>query len=240
VGGRGRGASSPVGGGARTAPGSGKPALAVVAALPALGAGAGLPSRRLAVPRSWWATGRTEGPRGCARPSVAPVAFPSVVGDIPGASGGGSEAPEGGRGVGARAADGRCRRPGRGLVAVGYFAQEDTVPMPDVRPQPPQPSPPAPPGVIVDDDQPLIAVPLDEDGRRRVAYYTSDADADAALPDAAVRRALDLAGAWADLDWEEAVAELDRIRHQTPPTPPVDAQLDALLGDSTDAGDRER
>jgi hypothetical protein len=68
-----------------------------------------------------------------------------------------------------------------------------------------------------------------------VAYYTSDAAADAALPDAAVQRALDLAGAWADLDSEEARAELDRIRHQSPPTPPADEALGALLAE--DRGD---
>jgi hypothetical protein len=90
--------------------------------------------------------------------------------------------------------------------------------------------------VVADDDQPLIAVPLDEDGHRRVAYYTSDAAADAAVPDAAVRRALDLAGAWADLDWEEALAELDRIRHQSPPTPPADETLGALLGEDRGGG----
>jgi hypothetical protein len=32
---------------------------------------------------------------------------------------------------------------------------------------------------------------------------------------------LALAGAWADLDWEEAEAELDRIRHESQPTPPI-------------------
>jgi hypothetical protein len=108
------------------------------------------------------------------------------------------------------------------------------------RPTPPPTSAPgespAAAGVVADDDQPLIAVPLDEDGRRRVAYYTSDAAADAALPDAAVRRALDLAGAWADLDWEEALAELDRIRHQSPPTPPADEALGALLAEGDGAG----
>jgi hypothetical protein len=31
-----------------------------------------------------------------------------------------------------------------------------------------------------------------------------------------------LAGAWADLDWEEALDELDRIRHESDPTPPID------------------
>ena len=37
-----------------------------------------------------------------------------------------------------------------------------------------------------------------------------------------IQRALSLAGAWSDLDWEETLEELDRIRHQTPPTPPID------------------
>ena len=31
-----------------------------------------------------------------------------------------------------------------------------------------------------------------------------------------------LAGAWSDLDWEEMVDELDRIRHANTPTPPID------------------
>jgi hypothetical protein len=31
-----------------------------------------------------------------------------------------------------------------------------------------------------------------------------------------------LAGAWADLGWEEALDELDRIRHESQPTPPID------------------
>jgi hypothetical protein len=86
--------------------------------------------------------------------------------------------------------------------------------------------------VVAEDDQPLIAVPLDEDGRRRVAYYTSEAAADAALDDAAIRRAKALAGAWADLDWEEVAAELHRIRHQSPPSPPADEALGAVLGEA--------
>jgi hypothetical protein len=90
--------------------------------------------------------------------------------------------------------------------------------------------PPAGAGLVADDDQPLIAVPLDEDGRRRVASSTSEAATDAAVPSAAVRRALDLAEAWADPDWVEALAELGRIRHQSPPTPPADEALGTLLG----------
>lgn len=37
---------------------------------------------------------------------------------------------------------------------------------------------------------------------------------------AARSRALALAGAWSDLNWDEMEADLDRIRHQTPPSPP--------------------
>ena len=40
-------------------------------------------------------------------------------------------------------------------------------------------------------------------------------------PEASIQDALDLARAWADLDWGEAEAELDRIRHQSNPTPPM-------------------
>jgi len=32
-----------------------------------------------------------------------------------------------------------------------------------------------------------------------------------------------LAGAWADLDWEEAIDALDHIRHDNEPTPPITA-----------------
>ena len=37
------------------------------------------------------------------------------------------------------------------------------------------------------------------------------------------RSALDLIGAWRDIPWDEMEAELDRIRHESPPTPPIDA-----------------
>jgi hypothetical protein len=31
-----------------------------------------------------------------------------------------------------------------------------------------------------------------------------------------------LSGAWADLDWNDMVDELERIRHESKPTPPID------------------
>lgn len=37
-----------------------------------------------------------------------------------------------------------------------------------------------------------------------------------------IQRALDLAGAWSDLDGDEMERALDRIRHASPPTPPVE------------------
>lgn len=53
-------------------------------------------------------------------------------------------------------------------------------------------------------------------------YFAGEEDADAAAAQlAANHRAL--AGVWADLDWDDAVAELDRIRHEREPTPPGEA-----------------
>lgn len=70
-------------------------------------------------------------------------------------------------------------------------------------------------------DQPLIGLLSDEDGRQVVRYFTSDSDV-ARGDDATLRAALGVIGAWEDLDWDEFSAELDRIRHDHPPTPPIE------------------
>ncbi len=75
--------------------------------------------------------------------------------------------------------------------------------------------------LLVRPDQPLIGVLVQEEGREVVRYFTEEHAADAALPQHAIQDALSLAGAWSDLDWEEAEAELDRIRYQSRPTPPI-------------------
>ena len=80
-------------------------------------------------------------------------------------------------------------------------------------------------GMSVGYDQPLIAVPGRENGRDVVRYFASEADADAALSDGAVQDALSLAGAWSDLDWDETIDALDRLRHESVPTPPIDGEL---------------
>jgi hypothetical protein len=74
---------------------------------------------------------------------------------------------------------------------------------------------------VVRRDQPLIGVLTDDGEDELVCYFTDEAEADAAATPASVQRALSLLGAWSDLDWEAAEAELERIRHVNPPTPPI-------------------
>src|SRR5689334_15738744 len=76
--------------------------------------------------------------------------------------------------------------------------------------------------MIVREDQPLIGVPVEENGHVAVRYFADEAEADKALTDDGIQAALSLAGAWSDLDWDEAIEALDRIRHESKPTPPID------------------
>ena len=55
----------------------------------------------------------------------------------------------------------------------------------------------------------------------QVRYFIAEEDADAALAADAVTDALSLAGAWRDLEWEAVVSDLDRLRHESKPTPPL-------------------
>ncbi len=73
--------------------------------------------------------------------------------------------------------------------------------------------------LVAERDQPLIAIPVEENGRE-VTYYFVDEDViDEVLP-GGVAEALSLAGAWSDLEGDEIEA-LDRIRHASRPTPPL-------------------
>ncbi len=74
----------------------------------------------------------------------------------------------------------------------------------------------------VEQDQPLIAIPMEDKGREIVCYFTDDEAADEATTDQSIREVLALAGAWHDLDWEEMEAALQWMRHEVPPTPPID------------------
>jgi hypothetical protein len=64
--------------------------------------------------------------------------------------------------------------------------------------------------------EPLIAIPTEDGG---TIYYTSEEAARADRTDETLQAALDTAGAWSDLDWDEAMDELDRIRHGDSPSP---------------------
>lgn len=73
---------------------------------------------------------------------------------------------------------------------------------------------------VVEPGQPLIGIFVEEGEGERVEYFTHEDAAGAARPNS-VREALSLIGAWSDLDWDAALEELDRIRHESKPTPPI-------------------
>jgi hypothetical protein len=67
--------------------------------------------------------------------------------------------------------------------------------------------------LVLRDDQPLIGLIFEEDGREIVRYFASEEEARRFVSPEVTREALDLIGAWKDLDWEEMEAALNRIRH---------------------------
>ena len=78
------------------------------------------------------------------------------------------------------------------------------------------------PNLLVQSNQPLIGIPFEEKGQEVVRYFTDEEAADAAVPQSATQAALSVIGAWSDLDWDEMVEALDRIRHESKPTPPIE------------------
>ena len=75
--------------------------------------------------------------------------------------------------------------------------------------------------------EPILMRPVDEDFLEWEYFWTEE-EADAAITDDDIKSALDTAGSWSDLglDWEEVEAELYRIRHSSPPTPPIEFDFD--------------
>jgi hypothetical protein len=68
-----------------------------------------------------------------------------------------------------------------------------------------------PEGIHIGKEEPLIAVPDDAEGE---TYFTSEEAADAARTDETLQQALETAGAFSDLSWEEAEADFARMRHE--------------------------
>jgi len=78
------------------------------------------------------------------------------------------------------------------------------------------------PRLLVQDNQPLIGIPFEENGHEAVRYFTDEKAADEAVPQSTTQAALSVIGAWSDMDWEEMVEALDRMRHESKPTPPIE------------------
>lgn len=70
--------------------------------------------------------------------------------------------------------------------------------------------------------QPLIGVVVREGGQQVTRFFTGT-DRGADRPSGRARKGMrSFAGIWSDLDWEETEQALDRIRHESKPTPPID------------------
>lgn len=81
------------------------------------------------------------------------------------------------------------------------------------------------PIITLAQNQPLIGIPFEENGHEVIRYFSEETEADKAISTDVTQTALNLAGAWSDLDWGEMERELDRIRHESKPTPPIDLDL---------------
>ena len=81
------------------------------------------------------------------------------------------------------------------------------------------------PLITTSQNQPLIGIPFEENGKEVIRYFSEETQADQAVSNDTTRKALEIAGAWRDLDWDEMEKELDRIRHASKPTPPIELDL---------------
>ena len=82
-------------------------------------------------------------------------------------------------------------------------------------------------GLTTHGKQPLIGIPVGEGTDDLVRYFASEEAADQALSrdQSSIQRALSAIGAWSDLDFDDMLDALDRIRHESRPTPPINADL---------------
>ena len=76
-------------------------------------------------------------------------------------------------------------------------------------------------GILSRDTEPLIGIFVEDDEPDSIRYFTSEQEAEAANSEDSAQSALELAGAWRDLEWESMQSELNRIRHESPPSPPI-------------------
>ena len=81
------------------------------------------------------------------------------------------------------------------------------------------------PLITTSQNQPLIGIPFEENGKEVIRYFSEETQADHAVSNDATEKALALAGAWSDLDFDEMLDTLDHIRHDSKPTPPIALDL---------------
>ncbi len=79
-----------------------------------------------------------------------------------------------------------------------------------------------PTSFVLDHDQALIGIPAVVDGREVTRYVVESEGVDEAPDERVTQAALSVIGTWSDLDWNELEAALDRIRHESTPTPPIE------------------
>ena len=79
-----------------------------------------------------------------------------------------------------------------------------------------------PGGLVVRRGHPVISIPDTEDGEPITRLFADEHEArDWAKADT-TKRALRAIGSWSHLDADEVLDSLDRIRHESKPTPPID------------------
>ncbi len=78
-------------------------------------------------------------------------------------------------------------------------------------------------GIVVQLQQPLIAIPVEQNGEEAVHYFFDDGQADVALAQTGHQGAIKLAGVWADLDGDAMLAGLEQMRRESIPTPPLES-----------------
>lgn len=76
--------------------------------------------------------------------------------------------------------------------------------------------------LLAERDAPLFSVVERVGDTEVVRYFTEESDRELGALPSSVLDALATLGAWGDLDWIAALDELDRIRHESRPTPPFE------------------
>jgi|SRR3989344_2492510 len=71
-------------------------------------------------------------------------------------------------------------------------------------------------------NQPLIGVEVEKNGESVTYYFDDEKQADKVLSGSTAPNVLSLAGVWDKLNWSEIATSLDKIRHQSQPTEPLE------------------